>query len=94
MAKGYVLKIWLNSNGITIAKPGKSDYTEAKSFRVITLSSNPLKLMETLVLRHLQKDLTMEESINKNQFGFRSGHAIDTAVAKLIQKIRTFHLKQ
>ena len=88
MAKGYVPKIWQNSNGTTIAKPGKTDYTKPKSFRIITLSSNLLKLMETLVLWHLQKDLKMEQSINKNQHGFRSGHATDTAVAKLIQKIQ------
>ena len=43
--------------------------------------------MEKLVLWHLQEDLKIEESINKNQHGFRSGHATDTAVAKLIQKI-------
>ena len=93
MAKGYVPKTWQNSNGAIIAKPGKSDYTKAKSFRIITLSSNLLKLMEKLVLWHLQKDLKIEQSINKNQYGFRSGHATDTAVAKLIQKIENALLK-
>ena len=41
MAKGYVPKIWQNSNGTTISKPGKTDYTKAKSFRIITLIQPP-----------------------------------------------------
>ena len=60
-----------------------------KSYRIISLTSNLPKLLETLVLRHMQEDLHIEESINPNQYGFRSGHSTEAIITKVINKIQT-----
>ena len=40
---GYVPKTWKEGTGIFLPKPGKENYFEAKSFRMITLTSFQLK---------------------------------------------------
>ena len=86
--KEYVPSSWQTANSAIIAKPGKDDYSKAKSYRIISLTSNLLKILETLILWHLQTDLKMEKAINKNQYGFRRGHATDTAILNLVNKIQ------
>ena len=50
---------WQLSDTAVIPQPGnKDDYSKPKSFRVITLSSSILTVLERLVLWYLQKDLT------------------------------------
>ena len=50
---GYVPEQWRNGKVIFIPKPGKSDYATPRSFRPITLSSFMIKVMERIVLWHL-----------------------------------------
>ena len=44
MAKGYVPKIWQNSNGTKISKPGKTDYTKAISKIIQNNYTHPTSL--------------------------------------------------
>ena len=85
----YTPTPWQIANSAVIGKPGKSDYSNMKSYRIISLTSNLPKLLETLVLRHMQEDLHIEESINPNQYGFRSGHSTEAIITKVINKIQT-----
>ena len=86
--KGHVPKSWQTANSAIIAKPGKSDYSKVKAYRIISLTSSMLKILETLVLWHLQEDLKLEQETSKDQYGFRRGHATDTAVLNLTEKIQ------
>ena len=88
----YTPKPWKTANAAIIPKPGKADYAEVKSFRIISLSSNLLKILELLVLWHLKNDLNMEKSLNHRQYGFRPGSSTDAALLKVINKIQS-HLK-
>ena len=76
----YTPKMWQASSSAIIAKPGKGDYTKARSYRIITLTSNLLKLLETLILWHMKDDLKMEQAIAKNQYGFKKGASTEAAV--------------
>ncbi len=49
---GYVPACWRRSKVMFIPKPGKDDYTKAKSFRPITLTSHVFKTMEKVILNH------------------------------------------
>ena len=80
---------WQMSDSAIIPKPGKDDYTKPKSFRVITLSSSILKLLERLILWHMKNDLKIETAMAKNQYGFKKGHSTDAAILKLVNKIET-----
>jgi hypothetical protein len=53
MAYGFIPMAWRQVKVTFIPKPGKLDYTEAKAYRPISLSSFLLKTMEKLVDRHI-----------------------------------------
>ena len=52
----YVPSAWKEGTGIFLPKPGKESYFEAKSFRMITLTSFQLKWLKRLILQHNNKD--------------------------------------
>ena len=80
---------WQSANSAILSKPGKDDYYNAKSFRIITLSSCTLKLMERLILWHLQRDLKLETALSPKQYGFRKGCSTEEAILKLVAKIES-----
>jgi hypothetical protein len=57
LARGYIPKAWRQVKGTFIPKPGKANYTEAKAYRPISLSSFMLKMMEQLVDRHIRDEI-------------------------------------
>ena len=85
--KSIVPACWNKSTGIFLPKPGKTDYYSPKAYRTITLSPVPLKLLERVVLWHMEVDLKMESILHKNQFGFRKGLSTETALHKIVHKI-------
>jgi hypothetical protein len=54
LARGYTPKAWMQVKVMFILKPGKANYTEAKAYRPISLSSVTQKMMEKLVDRHIR----------------------------------------
>ena len=84
----YTPTPWKLANAAIIAKPGKTDYSQVKSYRIISLTSSLLKLLETIILWHLQDDLKIETALNPNQYGFRSGHSTDAILSKVVNKIQ------
>jgi hypothetical protein len=50
-----------------IPQPGKLDYTEAKAYRPISLSSFLLKTMEKLVDTHISDGALKQYPLHKNQ---------------------------
>ena len=80
---------WQTSNAAILSKPGKVDYYTAKSYRIITLSSCTLKLMERIILWHLQRDLKLETSLSPRQYGFRKGSSTEAAILKLVSLVET-----
>ena len=52
----YVPLAWKEVTGIFLPKPGKESYLEAKSFRMITLTSFQLKWLKRLILYHINED--------------------------------------
>jgi hypothetical protein len=53
-----------------ILKPGKLDYTEAKVYRPISLSSFLLKTMEKLVDRHVWDSALRIRPLHRNQHAY------------------------
>ena len=50
--------------GIFHPKPGKESYFEAKSFRMITLTSFQLKWLERLVLSYVNEDNNVQAKLS------------------------------
>ena len=91
---GHTSRTWLCSTGVFLPKPGKSDYFNPKSFRTITLAPVPLKLMEMIILWHMEVDLKIYSNLIKKQFGFRRGSSTIAAVHKLVRKLEFAILNQ
>ena len=75
----YVPKAWKEGTGIFIPKPGKENYHEVKSFRMITLTSLPLKWLEGLLLYHFNDNSNLQARFSAFQYGFRAGVSTETA---------------
>jgi len=84
---GHIPEPWASSLGCIIPKPGKTDYSSPKAFRIISLSSHLLKLLERLVLWHLQLDLAIPAALKDTQFGFTRGSSTSAAIHRLASKI-------
>ena len=84
---------WKHSKGIFLAKPGKTDYHNPKSYRTITLAPVILKLLERIIHWHLEADLKLDSLLNENQHGFRRGRSTESALHKVVNKIEQTILK-
>ena len=77
---GHIPKVWQEARGVFIPKPGKNSYNSAKSFRLITLTSFQLKLMERMIYWHLNINLGVDRLITPNQHRFRTGKYTESAL--------------
>ena len=84
---GHIPKIWQKAKGAFIPKPGKDSYNSAKSFRLITLTSFQLKVMERMIYWYLNSNLGIDRLISKNQHGFRAGKSTESALHQLVTRI-------
>ena len=84
---GHIPAPWASSTGCILPKPGKKDYSSPKAFRIISLSSHLLKLLERLVLWHLQLDLAIPAALKDTQYGFTRGSSTAAAIHKIQSRI-------
>ncbi len=76
-----------------ILKQGKDDYTKAKSFRPITLTSHVFKTIEKVILNHLENVYDIHNKLNVNQHAFCKGSSCDSALSDMVDEIESliFH---
>jgi retron-type reverse transcriptase len=67
-----------------IPKPGKANYTEAKAYRPISLSSFMLKTIEKLVDRHIRDEILGLQPLHPYQFAYQPGKTTETALQHVI----------
>jgi hypothetical protein len=82
---------WKEAVVIIIPKPGKSDYSQAKAHRPISLLETMSKLMEKAVAKCFQYDIVKHELIPTNQFGGRTHSSCLDAGLMLIHDIQMAH---
>ena len=73
--------------GIFLPKSGKESYFEAKSSRIITLTSFQLKWLERLVLYHINEDNNVQAKLSASQYGFRAGVSTETALHEFVRRV-------
>ena len=78
---------WWETTGCIIAKPNKSDYTNPRSFRIISLTSAFQKLLERLVLWQIESVSGISVNLTRNQHGFRKGSSTESAIHNLVRRI-------
>ena len=80
LALGYIPIAWRIARVAFIPKPGKIDYTTAKSFRPISLTSFLLKGLEKLVDRYLRDGPMVTLPIHPRQHAYQAGKSTESAI--------------
>ena len=78
---------WKEGTGIFLLKPGKESYFEAKSFRMITLTSFQLKWLERLILYLINEDNNVHAKLSASQYGFRASVSTETALHEFVRHV-------
>jgi len=95
LATGYLPRTRRATRVCFIPKLGKLDYSTAKAFRPISLTSFLLKGLEKLVDRYLRMGPLTELPLYPRQHAFEAGKSTESALHQLIGKIeRTLSFKQ
>lgn len=88
LALGYVPNAWRQVRAVFIPKPGKKDYTEAKSFRPISLNSFILKVLERLIETHIRGTSLLVKPLHPRQHAYTKGRSTETALHDLSSKVQ------
>ena len=79
---------WEEGTDIFLPKPVKESYFEAKSFRMITLTSLQLRWLERLILYYVNEDNSVQAKISASQYGFRAGISTETALREFVRRVK------
>ena len=82
--------IWNESKVIFIKKDGKSTYTQAGSYRPLSINSYIGKLIERLMEKRLRDHLVQHNILDKEQEGFQPGMSTTRYLYRLISQLTRF----
>jgi hypothetical protein len=80
MAHGFIPTAWRQVKLTFIPKPRKLDYTKAKAYRPISLSSFLLKNMKKLVDTHIRDSALKKYLLHRNKHAYQIGKSTETAL--------------
>jgi ribonuclease HI/retron-type reverse transcriptase len=80
----YTPALWRKSEIVFIPKPGKSDYSNPRAYRPISLMSFFLKTLERLVQWRMEETAS---PYHRNQHAFRAGHCTEHALSHMTDLI-------
>jgi hypothetical protein len=87
MAYGFIPTAWRQVKVTFIPKPEKLDYTEAKVYRPISMSSILLKTMEKLVDRQIRDGVLRKYPLHQNQHTYQTGKSIETSLHNVVTRM-------
>jgi len=87
VALGYVPSSWRKSKVIFIPKPGRDDYSKAKSFRPISLTSFLFKALERIILAEVEDSYLSVQPLHRDQHAFHKGSSCDSALSDMVDEI-------
>ena len=81
--QGYHPKLFKKANTVVLKKPGKDNYSDAKSYRPIALLDTIGKILEEIVAKRLSDIAEANNFLPKNQMGARRNRSTETALELL-----------
>ena len=85
---GTIPKTWLKTRVAFIPKPGKSDYSDPKSFRPISLCSFFLKSLERLILWFNNKTcINNRNYFHRNLYSYQESISVEDALHFAVTKV-------
>ena len=89
VALAYIPMTWRQVRVIFIAKPGKDSYSQAKSYRPISLTSFILKGTERLADRWIREGVLNRNPLHPCQHAYQMGKSVETALHNLVGRLET-----
>ena len=89
LSLSHVPKVWTRTNVTFLAKGGRRDWCDARSYRPISLSSFIHKAMERVLKWHLEDTYFKSRPFHNRQHAFRIGRSCDSALAETIDFIES-----
>ena len=87
LSSGHTPLAWQKAKVCFIPKQGKPDYLSPGSFRPITLSNHPLKILEKLILWHNLQTVMKDRPLSDKQHAFRAGRSTESAALYVVNNI-------
>ena len=87
IALQYLPESWRMVRVVFIPKPGRSDYTQAKSYRPISLTSFLLKVLERLCDRYIKDTALLKHPLHQNQHAYLPGKSTESALHSVVNKV-------
>jgi hypothetical protein len=78
---------WRHARVVYIPKAGKLSYSQAKSFRPISLQSFVFKTLEKMAYWHIQGTTLKEKPYSPNQHAFRAGYSTESALSWAVNEV-------
>lgn len=88
LSLGYFPRRWRQYSTVTLRKPGKRDYTQAKAYRPIALEEALGKVAESVMARWLSELAEAHDLLPNMHFGGRPGRTTSDALLTLVQAIK------
>ena len=83
----HIPNAWRKVKVIFIPKPGRQDYTLAKTYRQINLTSFLLKTLKKLSEKEIRETALSKQPLHPNQHAYTQGRSTDTALHTVINCI-------
>ena len=84
---GKVPRSWGKARGILLPKLGRVDLTSPKAYRLITLTTFFLKVVEKAILWHITSVESVQRAITWKQHGFTAGSSTESALHGLVSRL-------
>ena len=88
----YDTRIYTNAleNGFRVSflqKPSKTDWSDPRSFRPISLCCHLWKLLERIIQFHLKDEGALVKPMHEHQYAFQKGKSTDSAISRTITEL-------
>lgn len=84
---GHHPHAWRTAKGILLRKPNKVDYTQVKSYRIISLLNSLGKVTEKVVAELISASLELNGALHQGQMGCRKQRSCIDAVARVMSRV-------
>ena len=84
---GDLPELWKRARVVLIPKAGKQRYDKPSSFRPITLSNHLLKVVERLMVWHIEETALKTNPISERQHAYKSNSSTESAILATIDRI-------
>jgi hypothetical protein len=83
----YFPKKWKHATVIPIPKPG-SDPSDPSNYRPISLLSSISKILERIILQHLNAFISGHNVLPNHQFGYRAAHSTSHQLNRVVRHVK------